>query len=207
MLTNSTSYSFQVEADALLREIDGAWLREEPLSAVDRANRTALRNWLKRYHPPTNSNTLEQVKHFLEAFYHLCSIAQWQLASRVLAVPMAEGELHNQLGIWGHFQTQIQLYQQLLHQLSPNLDLVFLNGLGSVYFMLKDCDRAMEYFDRAFRLSIESRSSYWQGSIFGNLASVHDFLGNKTEAIHCYEESLKIASAIEDLQMGAALLR
>jgi tetratricopeptide (TPR) repeat protein len=171
MLTKSTKQSFQAEAEALLRAIDIAWPTDQPLLAVDRANRTALRNWLKRYHSPANSGTLEQVKHFLETFHHLCSINQWQLASRVLAVPMSGGELHNQLSIWGHFQAQIQLYQQLLSRISPDLDLVFLNGLGGVYFMLKDCSQAMDYFDQAFKLSVECKSLYWQGSILGNIAS------------------------------------
>jgi tetratricopeptide (TPR) repeat protein len=206
MLTKSTSQLFQTEAEVLLRTIEAAWPRDELLLAIDRANRTALRNWLKLYQSPANSGTLEQVKHFLETFYHLCSVHQWQLASRVLAVAMPEGEFHNQLGIWGHFQEQIQVYQQLIERISPTLDLVFLNGLGTIYFMLKDCDRAMEYFNRCLEMSRNTENLYWQGSVLGNLASVHNFLGRKAQAIRDYEESLQIASEIEDWQMQSNAL-
>jgi hypothetical protein len=61
MPANQTNQPFQVEAEALLREIDTAWPSREGLLSVDRANRTALRNWLKRYHSPADSVTLQQV--------------------------------------------------------------------------------------------------------------------------------------------------
>ena len=64
----------------------------------------ALINWLTRYRPSDSSDNLTQVKGYLQAFYHLCDIQEWEraftLISTRLNTPTRE-MLHYQLKLWG----------------------------------------------------------------------------------------------------------
>lgn len=117
-------------------------------SHAERANYKAVKNWLTKYQPKAEATNLEQTKGFLESFHHLCEVAAWEEATELLLlrVNVVNTELkgsqidplHLQLGRWGYYSVQIQLYKQLSGHWTPETEMVCLNGLGLVYQSLGD---------------------------------------------------------------------
>ena len=50
---------------------------------LHRAHVVAIRNWLGKYKVPTDASGDERVRGYLEAYYHLRAIGDWQQAVRV----------------------------------------------------------------------------------------------------------------------------
>jgi hypothetical protein len=51
---------------------------------------------------------------YLEAFHHLCELEDWETASKILFIPLdtpTKDALVNQLGVWGYYREQIDLYK------------------------------------------------------------------------------------------------
>ena len=81
----------------------------------------AVVNWLLRYRPKgkqaEGSDQLSQVKGYIEAFYHLCAIAEWERALTLISVRMntpSRDILHYQLKLWGYAQERTDLYAALV---------------------------------------------------------------------------------------------
>ena len=97
------------------------------LQAYQLAEYKAARNWLKRYRPIDESN-LAQVTGYLEAFYHLSQVEDWENARAIAftKLPVSEDqELHKQLFVWGYYRQQQTVYKALLHQIDGVVDLVW----------------------------------------------------------------------------------
>ena len=65
-----------------------------------RTHYTAVVNWLTKYQAPSDQPNLEQVRGYLEAFHHLCAVADWPRASQILnhrPHATTNRELHAQL--------------------------------------------------------------------------------------------------------------
>jgi len=94
-------------ADDVLKllELDGDALRLiEPPSK--RHQYRAIINWVTNYKCPQEVNEkLEVVKGYLEAFYHLCEVGDWERARQILfiRVPPVDEYLNVQLERWGYY--------------------------------------------------------------------------------------------------------
>jgi len=98
--------------------------------------------------PPQDATNLEKVRGYLEAFYHLSEVEDWEAASKILSIHLdtpTNENLHNQLGVWGYYQERIDLYNRLLYKLNLYWDSICLNGLGNTYDSLGEYVRAIEY--------------------------------------------------------------
>jgi hypothetical protein len=94
--------------------------QQEVISPTQRAHYRATKNWLTQYRPVDREGNLSRVRGFLEAFHHLCEVEAWEKATELLLLRIhsinqqLQGSLtdplHLQLGRWGHYRTQIQLY-------------------------------------------------------------------------------------------------
>ena len=107
--------------------------RRAELQPYQLAEYKAARNWLKRYRWQQTADNLEQVKGYLEAFFHLCNVADWESAYRVVMLPVAKAgdeELHRQLFSWGYYHEQRSIYEALRGTLSPEIDLICLEWIG-----------------------------------------------------------------------------
>ncbi|HBK64188.1 MAG TPA: hypothetical protein DD000_11870, partial [Cyanobacteria bacterium UBA11166] len=113
------------------------------ISPWEFAHYMAVENWLTEYKPQPNANNLEKVRGFLEAFHHLCEVEAWETASKILFsqtnLPNTK-ELHKQLGTWGYYREQIELYSRILNKSNPELDCILLHGLGWGYCYLGKSD-------------------------------------------------------------------
>ena len=80
-----------------------------------RTHYRAISNWLTQYQPPSNASNLDKIKGYIEAFYHLCELEDWEKCWTIIYSRLNlinQEELHNQLGIWGYAQEQIKLYEK-----------------------------------------------------------------------------------------------
>ena len=164
----------------------------------------AIINWLSKYKPSPEDSNLEKVKGLLEAFYHLCEVEDWQTAVNVfqfrLNTPTKE-ELHNQLGIWGYYLTQIELYKKLfINEVTQNAKSNFLIGLGNAYADLGDYDLALEYHSQSLKIAHKIPDRSIEGRALGSLGLIYCQLGDYSKAIEYQLQSLEIKRQIKDLE-------
>ena len=73
----------------------------------------AVVNWLTDYQPNSDATNLEKVKGYLEVFYHLCGVEDWERAKEILFVSLntpTQQKLVHQMRTWAYYREQIQLY-------------------------------------------------------------------------------------------------
>ena len=119
--------------------------------------------WLSDYKCPQRVNdNLEVVKGYLEAFYHLCEVGDWERAKQIyfIKVPPVDENLHIQLYRWGCYKECIQLYSRLLGKLDQYWDGICLNGLGLIYDFQGKYDKAMEYYQQHLQIAREIGDRY-----------------------------------------------
>ncbi len=111
--------------------------------------------WLTVYQPEPDATPLEQVQGYLDAAYHLSNLKAWPLVQQVLLKPLPSGKpLHEQLGIWGYYAEQIELYQ---HGLAGNFDSVIQSvcwgGLGYAYGRTGRLSQALACYQQQLTLA------------------------------------------------------
>jgi tetratricopeptide (TPR) repeat protein len=163
------------------------------------AHYMAIKNWLM-YKPKLNASNLEQVKHYLKVFHHLCEVEAWETACKLirLTIPNTK-ELHEQLGIWGYYNEQIEIYSRLLTKLNLDLDCLWLDGLGTAYSYLGKAQIAIDYHERQLEIASEINNRKAEAQAHGGLGWVYAYCLEKAkEAITHYQEQLKISRKIGD---------
>ena len=170
-----------------LKSIKPRWKRQQYRAII---------NWLTQYKPSADASNLETVKGLLEAFYHLCTIEDWEKARKIfvsrLNTPTNE-ELYSQLGTWGYYQEQIRLCNLLLGKLDSNLDIKLLTTLGNSYYALGNYSQAIDYLQQSLKITQQINNSLEESEILSNLGKVYEALGNYSQAIDYLEYSLSIA--------------
>lgn len=182
--------------------IDLATPQLAEISTWEFAHYMAVENWLTEYQPKPDSSNLEQVRGYLEAFHHLCEVSDWEKGSKIIFINLNIANskaLHEQLGTWGYYREQIELYSQVLDKLNRNLDCIFLHGLGWAYCHLGQPQIAIDYHQRLLDVACEIQNRKAEAQARGGLGQVHFWCLDRFEiALHHYQEQLKIAREIGD---------
>ncbi|MEA5448378.1 tetratricopeptide repeat protein [Leptolyngbya sp. CCNP1308] len=85
------------------------------------AHAMALVQWLQGYTPPSSAS-LDQVRGWLEAFYHASEAELWGVAGAIAAAYTETGTpLYRQLGRWGHRREQVDLCEAMLPHVAEPL--------------------------------------------------------------------------------------
>lgn len=183
-----------------LKYIKPRWKRTHYRAAI---------NWLTKYKPQPAASNLEKVRCYLEAFHHLCEVEDWEKAGGILSITLnisTNEEFHLQLGNWGYYQQQIELYKRILGKLDVAWDCLCLNNLGNAYRSLGNYSASITaqqtYLEIA--LSIEDRRGV--GKALGGLGNVCQCLGDYQNAIDFYQRSLKILQKLGDRKGEGAVL-
>ncbi|MGD1698310.1 tetratricopeptide repeat protein, partial [Dapis sp. BLCC M229] len=159
----------------------------------------AVINWVTNYKCPQEVNEkLEVVKGYLEAFYHLCEVGDWERAKKILDIKVlpVDEYLDTQLRSWGYYEECIQLYGRLLGKLDKGWDGICLNRLGIAYSFLGEYHKAIEYFQQSLQIAREIGDLSTEGKALGNLGNVYDSLGEYHKAIEYHQQDLQIAREI-----------
>ena len=183
-------------------------LDELPIEQLD--HYIAIENFLTDDEvSPPNVDNLEKVRGYLEAFYHLANMADWERAKEVLFIRLdvpTNEELHSQLSIWGYHHKLIDLYSNLLDKLLPKLNAICWNGRGRSYFFLGDYTSAINAYECSLKIANDLQNNQLQSTILRNIGGAYHLLGNYQEAIDLYQQSLTIARKIQDRLLESTAL-
>jgi tetratricopeptide (TPR) repeat protein len=188
--------------------IDGNYIKGITLRHR-RTHYRAVITWLTKYHPQPDASNLDKVRGYLEAFYHLCELENWEAASKILLTRIntpSQEELYKQLGIWSYYPEQIKVCSQILGKLNGSFDINLLNILGNSYYILGDYRRAMDYLQQSLTIAQEIQDDLGQENALVNLGKVYQVLGDYYRAIDYYQHSLTIVQEIGDLRGKAQAL-
>ncbi|MEI6332823.1 MAG: tetratricopeptide repeat protein [Pseudanabaena sp. ELA645] len=170
-----------------------------PLDLLDQY--TAIEYFLTdEYEFTEDVENLTKVDRYLQAFHHLCEASELQKASKVLSFCPISKELHEQLRIWGYYREQIELYQNLLGKVSPEQDLVCLNGLGRAFYNLSDFDKSWDYHQQQLQLARQVNNRQAEAQAILGLGEIQRIKQNCAEAISLFQQQLEIAREIGDQQ-------
>jgi len=199
----TSTNQFLLRQHNLIRSVAYKLLKRTANEGVEQkeAHHTATKMWFTAYKPGLDTSNLERVKGYLEAFHHLCEVEDWIRASAILAIRLntpTNNELHNQLGVWGYYKEQLDLYNKLLNKLNSSWNSICYYGLGNVYYSLGDYAGAIKYHkqDLAIAQKIGDRSG--EGKALGNLGIAHRCRGDYALAIKYHQQDLAIAREIGD---------
>lgn len=163
--------------------------------------------WMNHYQPGKDASQVEQVRGYLEAFYQLCELCQWDLAYQLMTQRLDSGEeLHEQLGNWGYSQEQIDLYSPLLGKLSQSVDGLCLNGLGHAYRTLGNYKKALEFHEQQLELSQKLDKRKLEGWAWAGIGETYRDMEWSSKAIDCYRKQLKMAQEIQDKEQESSAL-
>lgn len=189
--------------------LNGAISESSEISHWKLFHYSAVESWLLDYHPKPDASNLEKVRGYLEAFHHLCQVENWELARTMLlfSPSLTQKKLHEQLGTWGYYQEQIELYHQLLDKLNLETNCILLQGLGTAYCFSGDPQTAMQYYQRALKIACETQNAKAEAQAHGGLGKVYTAYTKQDEiALIHYQQQLEIALIIKDReQEGMAL--
>ena len=216
------------DSELVLREIS---LESATIKSIKprrkRSHYRAVVNWLMEYKPHANYSNLEKVKGYLEAFYHLCEVEDWDRASQLIFVRLntpTKEQFHKQLYTWGYYQIQIEIYTQILslRELSLQTKATILTNLGKANIALVNLDEAIKYLKQSLSIAQEikspeeeeeARRNLGHAYLFkGRFAEGKDLVGNFNAAVefnrawNYFQKSLKINREInEAYKEGSAL--
>jgi hypothetical protein len=136
-------------------------LRKLPLQAI--AHLKAAVYWLHDYQPDATVPHIDQVRGYLEAFYHLGELSAWKLAysllyhpiSSTLPNPLSAFPLHQQLEIWGYYQELTDLLRSLLGKLDNEIECFCLTRLGRILGLRGLFDQGITYAQQAIALATQ----------------------------------------------------
>jgi len=156
----------------------------------------AIVNWLIRYQPPAEGSNLEQVRGYLEAFYHLCEIEEWRRALSLMLHELdtpAQAQLHYQLKLWGYLPEQRELYEALVNHVEPLWQGRLLQFLAAVHQAQGNYRQAQEYCDRSLAIFQTVGDPVDRGMVLSHLGEIRYALGDYAAAIDYQQRWLAIA--------------
>jgi tetratricopeptide (TPR) repeat protein len=172
----------------------------------------AVVNWLKKYKPKLDATNLDKVRGLLEAFHHLCEVEDWQRAKAVMGCQLdtpTQEELHQQLGTWGYYQEQSELYKSFLNNLGglhPFYKIAFLHGQGNISYANGFYLKSIDYYQQALEVLQASPNSHQEGVILNNIGLAYLLLGKYDEAEDYFWQRLVIAWRNKELEQEGATL-
>ena len=198
-----------IERLSIYRQVEATIsTRRSGLKAYQLAEYKAAKNWLRLYRPVDESN-LAQVTGYLEAFYHLSQVEDWENAQAIafLKSPVSNNqELHKQLFVWGYYRQQQKVYHALCHRIDGTVDLLCLNGLGNLEDVWGNFNQAIEYHQYALALAQVLGSEEARSTALGSLGNAYLSIKNFERAIDCYQQQLNLAESLEQQRLvGVAL--
>ena len=154
--------------------------------------------------------TVEDVQDYLEAFYHLCQLGEYEQAFDVLRDRGDyEQSISQFLEFRGYNFLVVELYLQLVKYLPNRQNRRYtssLNNLGIAYKSLGDYQKAIDYYQQSLQIFEEIGERSGIAKSFNNLGSAYNFLGEYQEAINYHQQSLQIFEEIGERSGIAASL-
>jgi tetratricopeptide (TPR) repeat protein len=150
-------------------------------------------------------DTQAAASEYLETYYHLCQLGQYQLAAQIVF------DCNEFLDRRGYFQLLVELYQHLHASWQPTPEqredyAVICNNLGNAYRSLGEYQRSIDLHQQHYEISREIDNQQGAAASLNNLGNAYRLLGEYQRAIDFLDPSLKIAREIGDRQGEANAL-
>lgn len=169
----------------------------------------ALDNWLRACADRlAEASTWEDVKGLVEACYHSQALGKWYMAYRfacwpvgVAAVPLVE-----LLFDWGYFQKVLGLFEPLVGQVSPAIDLECFGYLAQAHRLLGDCQRSQDLCQKQLQLAQQRgalRAEYQALDGLGRLATQQY---RYRDAAVYFRQSYRVALMLRDVEAQVTAL-
>ena len=136
-----------------------------------RAQYQAIVNWLTKYQPSPDTPNRDQVKGYIQAFYHLCDMEEWGRAASLISTKLntpTEDPLHYQLKLWGDVPQQMSLYEALIDHVAPKWNGLFLQFLGTCHQAQGQYVPAKQCLDRSLSILQAAGDMVDQGMVQSN---------------------------------------
>ncbi|MEH2401346.1 tetratricopeptide repeat protein [Nostoc sp.] len=150
--------------------------------------------------------TQEDIKEYLEVFYHWYQVKNYDRAFDVLKA------CDDFLTLRGYYADQVELYGQLVskwEELGARENWNYwaaLTSLGNAYQSLGQYQQAIKYHQQHLKIAREIGNRNSEGTALGNLGNAYDSLGQYQQAIDSYQQCLDIAREIGDRNGEASAL-
>ncbi|MEA5512824.1 tetratricopeptide repeat protein [Nodularia sp. UHCC 0506] len=142
--------------------------------------------------------TKEDIKEYLELFYHWFQLKNYDLAFDNILF------CNEFLTLQGYYTTLGDVYGQLRETWDKTGEQetwkywFSINELGNTYYSLGQYKQAIEYYKQCWQIAIKIRSHNAEGSSLGNLGNVYHALTDYQQAIFYHNWSLQIARENKD---------
>ena len=142
--------------------------------------------------------TLEDVKPYLEIFYHRYQLGEYDTAFDALR------QIDNFLTLRGYYQVRVDYYSQLVAAYEQQGDpnnwnyAASLTDLGNAYNLLGQYQEAIAFHQQSLAIFREIGDRNGEARSYGNLGNAYDSLGQYQEAISFHQQSLAICREIGD---------
>ncbi|MFB2969658.1 tetratricopeptide repeat protein [Aerosakkonema sp. BLCC-F183] len=154
---------------------------------------------------PKPWETLEDVRAYLEIFYHLCQLQRYGEAFYTIRDDNPDDYCVDKfLNLRGYNKTRVELYLRLVNFQESKDDfkqwqfIAALTSLGIAYRSLGQYQEAIRFHQQSVEIAREIGHRSGEGNSLGGLGNAYHSLGQYQEAIHFYQQSLEIATEIGD---------
>ena len=150
---------------------------------------------------PEKPSRKQDIQPVLETHYHACKAEEYDLAINTIW----KSNVYYLLDVWGNPKTLIEIYEKLLPKdhfkdkpilSNKQAHGAVLGNMGLAYSDLGEPRKAIEYYEKALKISKEIDDRRGEGNRLGNLGNAYSDLGEPRKAIEYYEQALKIAKEI-----------
>jgi tetratricopeptide (TPR) repeat protein len=168
-------------------------------SSAKRARYRSAFNWLTIYkihksEAEQQASDLEKVKGYFEAFKDFCKLEEWLKANIILTWKpdlQSDEVLGKQIGVWGYYSLQIELYSQIHKNLDEYHDAEGLTICGSANRFLNAFENAQQCFDNALNIYSKLKNEEQCAKLWHELGLLKADQGDDEQAFSCYKKSLK----------------
>jgi tetratricopeptide (TPR) repeat protein len=144
--------------------------------------------------PEESWEALEDLEPQLHEFEHHARAGEYDAAARVLHT------FEDHLRLWGHYKRLHNMHEGLYSSLTkPQLQSHALGKLGYTTRILGNCERAIEFYEKAVSLDRKWGDRRSEAMHLGELAFAYRTAGRLEESFNINEMALKIAREISDL--------
>jgi tetratricopeptide (TPR) repeat protein len=168
------------------------------------AARYYLEDYLLEEQEIEQTNNLDRVEGYLQAFENLCEIQDWKRAKKIINLylesntPLSLKRLFNILKNWGYDKKANDLYFQLWEYSYTNSDYSYFIELGNVLTSLDKYKNAIDCYLTALKITKSKNKNFERTHFcYNGLGRLYCKLGNYQSAIKYHKKSLSIIKLIE----------
>jgi tetratricopeptide (TPR) repeat protein len=179
-----------------------------------RTHYRAVINWLTKYQPQPDIPNVNKGRSYLEAFYHLCKVEDWEKTRKIIGAcfnTSSNEESFIQLRPWGYYK--LAEYSQALEYLQTALEICRKTGARSLEAItlydlailhLISGELALEYCEQALviakelRIPLKKKCLELKIILLDSEAHMYMSIGNQCKAIELYKQRLTLARELQD---------